>query len=78
VPSGGPFSKMRPGNLLKLVAQFDVPLEDFGVQRKGPIMELQVSPTAHVTVTSLASDATPQEREEYRQSAVKYLGKAVN
>jgi hypothetical protein len=35
-----------------------------------------VGESAHVTVTALASDASPEEAEEYRQRAVKYLGKA--
>ena len=78
VPAGGPFSQMRPGNFVKLVAQFDVHLDDFGVERKGPVLELQVAPTAHVTVTALASDATPAEAATYRRSAAKYLGQAVN
>lgn len=76
VPKGGPFSRMRPGNFVKLVAQFDVRLADFGVERTGPTLPLQVGETAHVTVTALASDAGPEEAEEYRQRAIKYLGKA--
>jgi hypothetical protein len=35
-----------------------------------------VGETAHVTVTVLASDASPEEAETYRQGAAKYLGKA--
>jgi hypothetical protein len=69
---------MRPGNFVKLVAQFDVSLDDFGVDRKGPVLELQVAPTAHVTITALASDANSAEVDKYRQSAVRYLGKRVN
>jgi hypothetical protein len=67
---------MRPGNFVKLVAQFDLKLADFGVERSGPTLPLQVGESAHVTVTALASDASPEEAEEYRQRAVKYLGKA--
>lgn len=78
VPAGGPFSQMRPGNFVKLVARFEVNLDDFGVERKGPVLELQVAPTALVTVTALASDARPEEAGRYRRSAVDYLGKAVN
>lgn len=78
VPAGGPFSEMRPGNFVKLVAHFDVTLDDFGVPRKGPVLSLQVAPVAHVTVTALASDASPEEAARYRRSAVDYLGKAVN
>ncbi len=78
VPSGGPFSRMRPGNFVKIVAEFDVNLDDFGVERRGPVLELQVAPTAHVTVTVLASDASPAEAAGYRETAVQYLGKAVN
>jgi polyisoprenoid-binding protein YceI len=76
VPKGGPFGRMRPGNFVKLVAQFDLKLADFGVERSGPTLPLQVGESAHVTVTALASDASPEEAEEYRQRAVKYLGKA--
>lgn len=77
VPKGGPFNQMRPGNFVKLVAQFDVPLAEFGVERSGPVMPLQVGETAHVTVTVLASDATGEEAEGYRRSAEKYMGKAA-
>lgn len=78
VPAGGPFSRMRPGNFVKIVAQFDVNLDDFGIERRGPVLELQVAPTAHVTVTVLASDAGTAEAARYRETAVQYLGKAVN
>jgi polyisoprenoid-binding protein YceI len=78
VPAGGPFSQMRPGNFVKVVARFDVNLDDFGIERRGPVLELQVAPTAHVTVTALASDANPVDAEKYRQRAARYLGKAVN
>jgi hypothetical protein len=78
VPAGGPFSQMRPGNFVKVVAHFDVSLVDFGIERTGPVLELQVAPIAHVTVTALASDANPCEADKYRQSAAQYLGKRVN
>jgi polyisoprenoid-binding protein YceI len=77
-PKGGPLSKMRPGNFVKLVASFDVTLSDFGIDLKGPVLALQVAPTVQVTVTALASDASPEETEQYRQSAIQYLGKAAN
>jgi len=76
VPGGGPFNAMRPGNFVKLVADFDVRLADFGVERKGQVLPLQVGETAHVTVTALASDATPEQARDYREKAIKYLGKA--
>jgi polyisoprenoid-binding protein YceI len=76
VPKGGPFNQMRPGNFVKLSAEFDVKLADFGVDRKGPVLPLQVAETAHVTVTALASDASPEEANAYRQNAIKYMGKA--
>src|SRR5262249_16150835 len=76
VPQGGPFSQMRRGNFVKLVADFDVKLADFGVERKGAVLPLQVAETAHVTVTALASDASPEEAAKYRDKAVKYMGKA--
>jgi hypothetical protein len=37
---------------------------------------LQVGETAHVTLSAIASDATPEEAEVYKLSAIKYLGKA--
>jgi polyisoprenoid-binding protein YceI len=76
VPGGGPFNQMRPGNFVKLIADFDVRLADFGVERKGSVLPLQVGETAHVTVTALASDASPEEAKAYRDKAVKYMGKA--
>jgi polyisoprenoid-binding protein YceI len=76
VPRGGPFNQMRPGDFVKLRAEFDVKLADFGVDRQGPVLPLQVAETAHVTVTVLASDASPEEAEQYRQTAIKYMGKA--
>jgi polyisoprenoid-binding protein YceI len=76
VPRGGPFNQMRPGSFIKLVARFDVRLADFGVDRTGPVLPLQVGDTAHVTLTALASDATPEEAEQYRRNAIKYMGTA--
>jgi polyisoprenoid-binding protein YceI len=78
VPQGGPLSQLRPGNLVKLVARFDVHLDDFGIQRKGAVLPLQVGEVAHVTVSVLADDASPEERERYRQSARDYLKAPVN
>ena len=76
VPKGGPFSQMRPGNFVRLTARFDFKLADYGVERNGPVLPLQVGDTAHVTVTVLASDATPEEMKTYRDKAIKYMGKA--
>jgi hypothetical protein len=67
VPKGGPFSKMRPGNFVRLTAQFDFKLEDYGVERNGPVLPLQVGDTAHVTVTVLASDASRRDEGLPRQ-----------
>ena len=76
VPKGGPFSKMRPGNFIRISAAFDIRLPDFNVDRSGPVLVLQVAEVAHITVSALASDASAAEAEEYRQSAIKYMGKA--
>ena len=76
VPRGTPFNQMRPGNFVRLKAEFDVRLGDFGVERTGQVLPLQVGETAHVTVAVLASDATPEEAKAYRDSAIKYMGKA--
>jgi hypothetical protein len=76
VPKGGPFSQMRPGNFVRLTARFDFKLADYGVERNGPVLPLQVGDTAHVTVTVLASDANEEEAKAYRDRAVKYMGKA--
>jgi len=76
VPKGGPFSQMRPGNFVRLTAQFDFKLADYGVERYGPVLPLQVGDTAHVTVTVLASDASAEEMKTYRDRAIKYMGKA--
>ena len=78
IPKGGPFSQMRPGNFVKIVARFDIKLADFNVERAGPVLPLQVADTAHITVMALASDASPEEAEAYRQKAIKYMGKAEN
>ena len=76
IPRGGPFSQMRPGNFVRMTAAFDIKLADYNVDRSGPVLVLQVGETAHVTISAMASDATPAEAETYRQSAIKYLGKA--
>jgi polyisoprenoid-binding protein YceI len=76
VPKGGPFSQMRPGNFVRLTAQFDFKLADYGVDREGPVLPLQVGDTAHVTVTVLGSDASAEEMKTYRDRAIKYMGKA--
>jgi polyisoprenoid-binding protein YceI len=76
VPRGGPFSQMRPGNFLRLTAQFDFKLADYDVDRNGPVLPLQVGDTAHVIVAVLATDASAEEMKEYRDRAIKYMGKA--
>ncbi len=76
VPRGTPFNQMRPGNFVRLTADFDVKLEDFGIERRGQVLPLQVGETAHVTVAVLASDATPEEAKAYRDKAIQYMGKA--
>ena len=78
VPKGGPGSKMRPGNFVKLVARFDIRLDDFGIARSGSVLPLQVGDVAHVTVSVLADDASEEERKKYRQSAAEYLKQPVN
>jgi len=77
VPKGGPFSQMRPGNFVRLSARFDVKLADFGVERRGPVLPLQVGESAHVTVAVLGSDASAEEAKKYRDNAIKYMGKAA-
>jgi hypothetical protein len=67
---------MRPGNFVRITSEFDIRLDDFQVDRRGPVLVLQVGETAHITLSALASDATPEEAETYRQSAIKYMGKA--
>ena len=78
VPKGGPFSSMRPGNFVRISSSFDIRLTDYGIERNGSVLPLQVGETAHVTVSLLASDASPEEAEAYRQRAVKYMGKAAH
>jgi len=51
-------------------------LADFGVERTGAVLPLQVGETAHVIVTALASDASPEEAKQYNQTAIKYMGAA--
>ncbi len=55
--------QMRPGNFVKEVAVFDVVLADHGIERTGPDLPLQVAPQARVTVSVLATDASPAENE---------------
>ena len=78
VPKGGPFSTMRPGNFVRISSAFDIRLADYGIERKGPVLPLQVGDTAHVTVSLLASDASPEEAGAYRQKAAKYMGKPAH
>ena len=78
VPKGGPFSKMRPGNFVRVSSAFDIRLADYGIERNGPVLPLQVGDTAHITVSILASDATPEETEVYRKGAAKYMGKPAH
>jgi len=78
VPKGGPFSKMRPGNFVRVSSAFDIRLADYGIERNGPVLPLQVGETAHVTVSLLASDATPEETDAYRKGAAKYMGKPAH
>ena len=78
VPKGGPFSKMRPGNFVRVSSAFDIRLADYGIERNGPVLPLQVGDTAHVTVSLLASDASPEEADAYRKGAAKYMGKPAH
>ncbi|MDQ6894182.1 MAG: YceI family protein [Acidobacteriota bacterium] len=78
VPKGGPFSKMRPGNFVRVSSAFDIRLADYGIERNGPVLPLQVGDTAHVSVSLLASDATPEETDAYRKGAAKYMGKPAH
>jgi polyisoprenoid-binding protein YceI len=78
VPKGGPFSKMRPGNFVRISSAFDIRLADYGIERSGSVLPLQVGDTAHVTVSLLASDATPEETDAYRKGAAKYMGKPAH
>jgi len=67
-------AKFRPGNHLRIKSDFDVTLSDYGIDRAGPILEMQVGETAHVSLSILATDATDEELAEYRAGAKKYLG----
>jgi len=78
VPKGGPFSTMRPGNFVRISSSFDIRLEDYGIQRNGPVLPLQVGDVAHVTVSLLASDASREEADAYRARAAKYMGKPAH
>lgn len=53
-------------------------LADYQIERRGPVLPLQVGETAHISVSLLASDATAEEAEQYRQNAIKYMGKAAH
>ncbi|MDQ2870597.1 MAG: YceI family protein [Acidobacteriota bacterium] len=78
IPKGGPFSKMRPGNFVRVTSAFDITLADYQIERRGPVLPLQVGETARISVSLLASDATAEEAEQYRQTAIKYMGKAAH
>lgn len=78
IPKGGPFSKMRPGNFVRVTSAFDITLSDYQIERRGPVLPLQVGDTAHISVSLLASDAMGEEAEQYRQTAIKYMGKAAH
>ena len=60
---------------MRISSAFDIRLADYGIERNGPVLPLQVGDTAHVTVSLLASDASPEEADAYRKSAAKYMGK---
>jgi polyisoprenoid-binding protein YceI len=67
-------AKFRPGNHLRIKSDFDVTLSDHGIDRKGPILKMQVGETAHVSLSILATDASDEELAEYRAGAKKWLG----
>ncbi|MCA1610430.1 MAG: hypothetical protein LC780_06120 [Acidobacteria bacterium] len=56
----------------------DITLSDYQIERRGPVLPLQVGATAHISVSLLASDATAEEPEQCRQSAIKYMGKSAH
>lgn len=67
-PAGAPPPiPAKPGNLLRVTAEFEVLLADFGVPRRGLI--LQVGDTARVSVSVLATDAAPDDRARARAAA---------
>jgi len=66
-PAAPPHLPAKPGNLLRLTAEFEVLLADFGIPRRGII--LQVSDTAQVSVSVLATDAAPDELARARAEA---------
>jgi len=67
-------AKFRAGNHLRIKSDFDLTLSDYGIDRKGPILRMQVGETAHVSLSILATDATDEELAEYRAGAKKWLG----
>jgi len=67
-------AKLRPGNHLRIKSDFDVTLSDYGIDRKGPVLKMQVGETAHVSLSILATDATDEELADYRAGAQKWLG----
>ncbi len=67
-PAGAPSTiPAKPGNLLRVTAEFDVLLADFDIPRRGLI--LQVGDTARVRVSILATDAAPDELVRARAEA---------
>jgi len=67
-------AKFRPGNHLRIKSEFDVKLSDYGIDRKGPVLPMQVGETAHVSLSILATDASDEELADYRAGAKKWLG----
>lgn len=66
-PAARPSVPAKPGNLLLLTAEFEVLLADFGIGRRGMI--LQIGDTARVNVSLLATDAAAGELARARAEA---------
>jgi polyisoprenoid-binding protein YceI len=64
----------KPGNLLRITAEFEVLLADYGIKRRGII--LQVDDSVRVGVSLLATDAGGEALEAARRQAEAEIEKA--
>ena len=69
-----PLLPAKPGNLARITTEFDVALADYGVDRRGIV--LQIGETAHVTLSALATDATAEELARTKQEVEKRRAEA--
>jgi len=69
-----PLLPAKPGNLVRITTEFEIALADYGVDRRGIV--LQIGETARVTLSALATDASAEELAKTKEEVEKRRAEA--